>query len=147
MLTSVRTVSSTATIAAVAIATVLVLPTPAGAPRAEPAAPPSAGPPLWRVTNGEHTLWLFGTVSTVPKDLAWDPRAVEAAVASSQEVLLPPGARAAVSLKPVQLLRAWRRARELGRNPQGSALSDVLPPELEQRYAALRDRYAEDGRA
>jgi uncharacterized protein YbaP (TraB family) len=140
-----RRFTSAAGLAAMAVAA-LVLPAGGGAPRAETVAPASVGPPLWRVSRGEHELWLFGTVTTVPKDLAWDPRAVERAIAGSQEVLLPPGARAAVSLKPVHLVRAWRRARELGRNPRGSALSDVLPPELERRYAALRDRYASDDR-
>src|SRR5688572_14603537 len=27
------------------------------------------GPPLWKVTRGEHTLWIFGDLSPVPKGL------------------------------------------------------------------------------
>lgn len=99
------------------------------------------GPPLWRVSRGEHELWLFGTLSSVPEDLRWRSAAVEHAIAASQEVLLPPGARAAITLKPVELVRAWRRVRELSRNPDGKHLVEVLPPELHGRYLALRERY------
>ena len=35
------------------------------------------GPPLWKVTRGEHTLWIFGDLSPVPKGLDWDPRNAE----------------------------------------------------------------------
>lgn len=122
----------------------LMLPTEGTAPRADNVASRSAGPPLWRVSRGEHELWLFGTVGSVPKDLAWDPRAVEAAIEGSEEVLLPPGARPAVALKPLHLLRAWRTARELEKNPNGNDLSDVLPPELQQRYVSLLDYYTGD---
>ena len=31
------------------------------------------GPPLWKVTSGARTLWIFGELSPVPKGLEWDP--------------------------------------------------------------------------
>jgi uncharacterized protein YbaP (TraB family) len=134
-------------LAAIALAAALMLPVRGAAPLAEPVATAAAaGPPLWRVSRGEHELWLFGTVSNVPKDLAWDPRAVAAAIAASDEVLSPPGARAAVTLNPVQLMRAWRRARELSKNPKGTELEDVMPRDLYRRYAELHGRYAQHAR-
>jgi TraB/PrgY/gumN family len=81
-------------------------------------------------------------LSTVPKEMRWSSAAVERAIGDSEEVLLPPGARAALTLNPVVLIRAWRRAREMSRNPDGKHLAEVLPPDLYGRYAALRDRYA-----
>lgn len=114
-------------------------------PAQAPATVAAAGPPLWRVSRGGNELWLFGTLSVVPQDLTWSSTAVERAIAGSQAVLQPPGARPAISLKPVQLVRAWRRVRELSRNPRGTELADVLPPDLNRRYAALRERYV--GRA
>jgi hypothetical protein len=74
--------------------------------------------------------------------MKWTSAAVERAIGTSQEVLLPPGARAALTLKPVQLVRAWHRAREMSRNPDGKHLVQVLPPDLYGRYSPLRDRYA-----
>jgi uncharacterized protein YbaP (TraB family) len=94
------------------------------------------------VSNGENELWLFGTLSVVPEEIRWRSAAVERAIGDSQEVLLPPGARAALTLNPVVLIRAWHRAREMSRNPDGKHLADALPPDLYRRYAALRDRYA-----
>jgi uncharacterized protein YbaP (TraB family) len=100
-----------------------------------------AGPPLWRVSKDGHVLWLFGTLSAVPKDMKWNATAVEEAVADAQAVLSPPGVRATPSMKPVQLVRLWRRVRELSGNPSGKRLVEVIPPDLYRRYAALRDRY------
>ncbi len=99
------------------------------------------GPPLWRVSKGDHELWLLGTLSAVPKEMKWSSPAVETAIAGADEVLSPPGARAA-TLRPVQLVRLWLRVRELSANPDGKQLADVLPTDLYTRYAALRNRYA-----
>jgi uncharacterized protein YbaP (TraB family) len=99
------------------------------------------GPPLWRVSKADHELWLFGTLSVVPKEMKWSPAGVERAIAASQEVLLPPGVRAS-TLKPMALVRLWRRVRELSGNPDGKPLAQVLPADVYRRYAVLRDRYA-----
>lgn len=106
----------------------------------------AAGPPLWLVMHGDHELWLFGTLSTVPENFELRSGAVEGVIATSQAVLLPPGVRSAVSLKPAHLIRTWRRIREMSRNPPGQTLADVLPPALYDRYAALRTRYSHRGR-
>jgi TraB family protein len=124
-----------------------------GLPRARADEPPEIpteaytypGPPLWRVSKGDHELWLLGTLSAVPKDHRFRSAAVESVVGSAQEVLLPPGVSAAPSLKPVTLVRVWRRIREMSRSPSGQPLSAVLPPDLYARYAALRDRYGRRG--
>jgi uncharacterized protein YbaP (TraB family) len=99
------------------------------------------GPPLWRVSKGEHVLWLFGTLSSVPRDMKWTPAAVESVIAGAQEVLSPPGVRATPSMKPVQLVRLWRRVRDLSASPDGKRLAEVVPAELYRRYAVQRDRY------
>jgi uncharacterized protein YbaP (TraB family) len=105
------------------------------------------GPALWRVTKGDHELLLFGTLSAVTGDMRWSSAAVERAVARSQEVLSPPGVRATPSLKPVHLVKLWRRVRELSANPGDKRLAQVVPADLYRRYAALRDRYARRDRS
>ncbi len=100
------------------------------------------GPPLWRVSKGDHELWLFGTLSAIPRDMKWSAVAVEEVIGNAQEVLSPPGVRATPPLKPVQLVRLWRRVRELSASPDGRPLAQVLPDDLYRRYAEARDRYA-----
>ena len=34
------------------------------------------GPPLWKVTNGEHTLFILGPLEPLPKSLEWDSESV-----------------------------------------------------------------------
>ena len=79
--------------------------------------------------------------------MSWSSANVERAIVEAQEVLLPPGARAAVTLNPVHLVRAWRRAREMSRNPDGKHLAQVLPSELYERYSVFRRRYARRSRS
>jgi uncharacterized protein YbaP (TraB family) len=100
-----------------------------------------AGPGLWKVTNGTHTLWLLGTLQPLPARMEWRSREVEL-VLSIAERLVPesPKVEADVSLfKKVKLYLQWRR---LQKNPDGRQLADVLPPALYARFEAQRARYA-----
>ena len=29
------------------------------------------GPAMWRVSKGDHTLWIFATLEPLPKDMVW----------------------------------------------------------------------------
>lgn len=33
------------------------------------------GPKMWRVNKGDHELWIFGTLSLLPKKMQWDSQA------------------------------------------------------------------------
>jgi hypothetical protein len=98
------------------------------------------GPPLWKVSNGAHELWIFGTLPVIPKDITWGSVIVERVVARADEVLLPPGVDAAAR-NPFRYVGLFFRARKLTRNEDGAALKDVLPADLYDRYATIRDRY------
>jgi hypothetical protein len=128
-----------------ALAAALLMTTAQGYAEPEPeprlAAARYPGPPLWRVSKGDHDLWLFGTLSAVPKEMKWSSAAVEQVIGGAEEVLSPPGVRATPSLKPVQLVRLWRRVRELSVSPDGRPLAQVLPTDLYRRYGVARDRY------
>ncbi|HEV7491247.1 MAG TPA: hypothetical protein VGO25_10600, partial [Rhodanobacteraceae bacterium] len=41
------------------------------------------GPGLWKVTSGDHVLWILGTLSPLPKKMTWRSGEVEAIVARS----------------------------------------------------------------
>jgi hypothetical protein len=103
------------------------------------------GPPLWRVVNGENTLYIFPTLSPVPEGILWDTTRVAFVLEESQEVILPPDIDADFSLtlmlNPINLFRGPRLMRRLSRNPDDATLDEVVPAELYARYAALRTRY------
>jgi hypothetical protein len=103
------------------------------------------GPPLWRVSNGDHTLWILPLVSNVPKDMEWDDTRVAGLIANADEVIDQPNVTFSVPkgvllnpLNAVRALRLWNRVRE---NADGAQLADVLPADLYQRYAALKNAY------
>jgi hypothetical protein len=103
------------------------------------------GPPLWRVVNGDRELYIFPALSPVPEGIIWDASRIEVVLAESQEVILAPDIDAdfslTVMLNPINLIRGARLLRRLARNPDDQTLEDVLPPELFQRYEALRRAY------
>src|SRR5690606_5397297 len=45
------------------------------------------GPPLWKVTNGEHVLWILPLADFYPRRMEWDSMRVEGLIAGSQEYI------------------------------------------------------------
>ena len=45
------------------------------------------GPRLWKVTKGDHVLWILGTVTPLPKKMVWQSDPIEAVLQQSQEVV------------------------------------------------------------
>jgi uncharacterized protein YbaP (TraB family) len=98
------------------------------------------GPPLWRVTSGERTLWIFGQLMPVPKGLDWDPRNAERVLDRAGGVIGGPRV-SAMTFNPIRMFRLYRAARRLARLPEGTTLADQMPAELYARYTALRARH------
>jgi uncharacterized protein YbaP (TraB family) len=104
------------------------------------------GPQLWKVTHGDHTLWLLGLLQPLPKRMTWTSGAVEEVLDEAQEVIAAGGAVSArVGLiGGIKLYRQWRA---LQVNPDDATLAQVLPAPLYARFDALRRKYApRDGR-
>lgn len=102
------------------------------------------GPPLWRVTHGENTLWILPLVSAIPRGLHWDTTRLERILGESEEFIHAPDVDLDISklvlLNPVNWVRGYRLAKRLGEHPEGKTLEESLPPALHARYAAIRDR-------
>jgi hypothetical protein len=97
------------------------------------------GPGMWKVSKGEHVLWVFGTYAPLPKDMQWRSQQVESVVKNSQEYLSPPGARAKPGFfKSITLLPSLIGLRK---NPDGAQLRDVMPAEDYARWSALKTKY------
>jgi hypothetical protein len=101
------------------------------------------GPPLWKVSNGDHVLWILPEIGIVPKDIEWETARVERLIAEAQEFISTPygGHTVTVPLNPLSLARTFRIMRETTRLPDGQTLTDVLPPELYRRFGDLKRKY------
>ncbi|MFM8939403.1 MAG: TraB/GumN family protein [Phenylobacterium sp.] len=96
-------------------------------------APRDDDPALWVVRDADTTIYLFGTVHALPKDVAWFDEAVAAAFKASGELkmeLLPVDDPA--SLGPIIM--------KLAVDPNGRTMAQRLPPEDHAAYVrALRE--------
>ncbi|HVH33258.1 MAG TPA: TraB/GumN family protein [Tahibacter sp.] len=99
------------------------------------------GPGLWKVSKGEHVLWVLGTLSPLPKRMSWESREVEGVIAQAQRVLLTPRVDVDVAggaFTGIFLLPSLLKARN---NPDKQTLADVLPADLYARWQPLKRKY------
>ena len=99
------------------------------------------GPRMWTVRSGDHTLWILGTISPLPKKMVWQPDAVEEALKHTQEVV-PAWPSYGIGANPITALRVYIAWRHLQKPPDNLPLSQSLPAPLYARVEALRIRYA-----
>jgi uncharacterized protein YbaP (TraB family) len=100
------------------------------------------GPGLWKVSKGDHVLWILGSHGPLPKGMRWRSNQVEARIAESQEVLYPGRLQVAPDVgffRGITLLPALFKA---GKNPDGAKLKGVLPADVYAKWLVLRKKYA-----
>jgi uncharacterized protein YbaP (TraB family) len=127
----------------------------AAALRAQPAAEPAPsdaplqeivvegnheGPRMWTVRKADHTLWILGTISPLPKKMVWQPDAVREVLHETQEVV-PAWPTYGIGANPFTALRVYIEWRRLQKPPDKLPLRQSLPPELYARVEALKTRY------
>ena len=93
------------------------------------------GPGLWKVSSGDHALWILGEVAPQPNKVTWRSKRFEALLDKSQEVLLD---FSGVMWPNQALENAENRIRRL---PDGQTLQDVVSPALYARADAARKLY------
>jgi uncharacterized protein YbaP (TraB family) len=99
------------------------------------------GPRMWRVSKGDHVLWILGTISPLPRRMTWQSDAVETVLRETQEVL-PAWPSIGVGANPFTALRLYFTWRKIQKSPDHTKLREQLPPELYARFSALKARYA-----
>ncbi|HTY50610.1 MAG TPA: TraB/GumN family protein [Steroidobacteraceae bacterium] len=100
-----------------------------------------AGPRLWRVSKGDHVVWVLGTLDPLPRRMTWRSREVESVLAQAQEVL-PSVVSLSASLGPISAIRLYLQWRRTQKMPEAGHLRDRIAPALYARFAALKARYA-----
>ena len=97
------------------------------------------GPGLWKVSKGDHTLWILGVQYPLPKRMTWKATEVEQAIAQSQVVIADASAKPEIGFfHKLTLLPAVYSARK---NDNGATLKEILPADLYARWQALKARY------
>ncbi len=99
------------------------------------------GPGLWRVSRGDHVLWVLGTLSPLPRGIEWDTNAVEKTISRSQEVLQSPSVRIESDVGFFGRLALIPSAFRARKNPDGRTLQQLLPPRDHARWLVLKRRY------
>jgi hypothetical protein len=145
-----------------ALGLVLAAALPAAAQTPPPAAPPPAtsvplleavtvsgeqpGPGLWRVTRGGHTLLILGTLTPLPRNMTWQTREIDEALAHTGALILPPK----VEIKPnagffgrLALLPSLIGVRN---SPDGKTLQETVPPDVYARWLTVKAKYIGDDR-
>ena len=100
------------------------------------------GPALWKVSKGDHVLWVFGTYSPLPKNMTWRSQQVETALAQSQELLTQPGSAFSVGwANSFNMLTAAPFLIGIKKNADGAHLQDVVPAHVYTRWSVLKTKY------
>lgn len=100
------------------------------------------GPGLWKVTSGDHVLWIFGMYGPLPKKMEWRSKQVESILSQAQEYIGMPGVSIEVGF--LRGLTVLPFLPGLQNNPDGAHLKDVLPAETYTRWLALKAKYIGD---
>jgi uncharacterized protein YbaP (TraB family) len=99
-----------------------------------------AGPGLWHVHKGSAQLWIFATVTPLPKDMTWRSQQLESILQGTDQLLVAKPFEIGIA-KALWLLVTQRDLLMAGR---GKKLADVMPAELHTRFAAQRARFTKD---
>lgn len=100
-----------------------------------------AGPGLWKVRNGDNTLYILGTLSPLPKKMEWRSREVESVLARAKQVI-PARSDVDADIGPIKAVQLYMQFRKLRSNEEKQTLEQVLPADLFARFEALRTKYA-----
>ncbi|GAB2553915.1 TraB/GumN family protein [Rhodanobacter koreensis] len=90
------------------------------------------GPGLWKVSRGDHVLWVLGTLDELPGRIRWQAQEVRQRIAQSQQVLAAPVVRIHADVGYFD---------KLAFNPAGRKLQDVVSPTDYATWLRLKTAY------
>jgi hypothetical protein len=104
------------------------------------------GPGMWKVSKGDHVLWILGTVSPLPRKMEWISRDVEAVIAQAQEAIASPTLMINAKVGFFQGLVLAPKLLGIRRNPDGALLQQVVPAGMYARWLPLKRKYVGNDR-
>ena len=118
-------------------------PSPANAPLLQPVTVTGEqpGPGLWKVSKGDHVMWVLGTITPLPKRMEWRSKEVEQTIARSQEVLESPSAEVKVDAGFFSKLLLLPSVYSARKNPDGATLQQILPAQMYERWEIVKQQY------
>ena len=99
------------------------------------------GPRLWKVSRGNHVLWVLGTQSPLPRDLQWQSREVADVISQSQQVLLSPSIKVKADVGFFGKLFLLPLAYSARKNAHGETLQQVVGAPSYARWLVLKQKY------
>jgi len=97
---------------------------------------PGDGPAMWRVSDADSTIYLFGTFHILPSSVEWTTAAFDAAMKDT------PATMTEVDTKsPDAQAKMAALVQELGLNPPGVTLSGTLGEARAKRFAEIAGEY------
>jgi hypothetical protein len=99
------------------------------------------GPGLWKVSKGDHVMWVLGTLTPLPRGMEWRSKEVEDTVAHSQEVLEAPKAEIKADIGFIGKLFLMPSVYSARKNPDGATLQQILPEHMYERWEAVKPQY------
>jgi hypothetical protein len=99
------------------------------------------GPGLWKVSKGDHVMWVLASYGPLPRGMTWRSQQVEARIAESQEVLYGGNVGIVPNIGILRGITLIPAALKAGKNPDGQTLKQVLPAETYARWLVLRQKY------
>ncbi len=94
-----------------------------------------AAPALWRVSDADSSVWLFGSIHVLDKDRDWRTPRFDAALAESDHVYFE------IVLDMDAYATFTRLSLVYGRNRDGRQLSDYLTGEQQERLQGFLDEH------
>ncbi|HWL62929.1 MAG TPA: TraB/GumN family protein [Steroidobacteraceae bacterium] len=99
------------------------------------------GPAMWKVTKGDHTLWIMGTLSPMPAKMSWRQKRAEDVIQASGEILAASTSDWDMDLGFREAVGMIRTLLKLRHNADGSTLREVLPDDVYERWHAAHRRW------
>ncbi|MEO9080134.1 MAG: TraB/GumN family protein [Rhodanobacter sp.] len=99
------------------------------------------GPRLWKVSRGNHVLWVLGTQSPLPRDMQWQSSEVAEVISQSQQVLLSPSIKVKADVSFFGKLFLLPLAYSARKNANGETLQQVVGAPSYARWLMLKQKY------